>query len=358
MSTVSRDIFENAPSRERNLSSDNNAGICPEVLEILLECNLEHAPGYGDDAWTKRACDMVRDLFEADCEVFFVFNGTAANSLALATFCKPYHGILCHDFAHALTDECGAPEFFSGGAKVIPLSGEYGRVSAEVIKEVASMRNDLHFPKIRAVTLTQATELGTVYSKDDLDEIGEVCRSLELKLHLDGARFANAIATLDVSPSELIKETGIDALSFGSTKNGTSIGDAVIFFDKKAAFEFEYRCKQAGQLASKMRYLTAPWVALLQDDLWVRNARHANHMAARLHEKLIDIPQVSILSLREANSVFVQLSETLKQALYLKGWRFYALLGKDGYRLMCSWDTSPEDVDEFATDLLEALADE
>ncbi len=355
---MSRDIFDDAPARERNFASDNNAGICPEVAEILAECNHGHAPGYGDDVWTQRACDKIRELLETDCEVFFVFNGTAANSLILATFCQPYHGILCHDLAHTQTDECGAPEFYTGGSKVIPLAGVEGRLSAECIEEAASMRDDLHFPKVRMVSLTQATELGTVYAPNDLRSIGEACRRRDLKLHLDGARLANAVATLEISPGQLIREAGADALSFGATKNGAAVGDAVVFFDKEAAREFEYRCKQAGQLASKMRYLAAPWVSLLENELWLRNARHANLMAEKLHGQLTGIPQVRTLAPREANSVFVKLSEASRQALYAKGWRFYVLLGKDGYRLMCSWDTNDEDVDEFVADLTEALGAE
>ena len=351
MSSADRDIFDTSPTRPRNLASDNNAGICPEVLEVLKECNHGHAPGYGDGVWTERACNLMRELFEVDCEVFFAFNGTAANSLALSTFCKPYNGILCHDLSHVETDECGGPEFFTGGSKVIPIAGDNGRLLPEPIVEAATRRNDLHFPKVAALTLTQATELGTVYGMDDLREIGQTCRELGLKFHMDGARFANAVATSEVLPAQVIREAKVDALSFGSTKNGAAVGDALIFFNKEDARDFEYRCKQAGQLASKMRFLSAPWTALLTDDLWLRNARHANLMAAKLHEKLSAQEGVEILATREANSVFLRLSDDCREFLYGKGWRFYALLGKDGYRLMCSWDTTEEEIDAFAEDL-------
>ncbi len=353
---MTRDIFSDEPTRQRNFASDNNSGICPEVTAILEEANHGHAPGYGDDAWTKRAAEMIRDLFEVECEVFFVFNGTAANSLALASICSSYHAILCHQLSHVETDECGAPEFFGGGTKVIGLEGEAGRLSADHLEQAATRRDDVHFPKVRAVSLTQATELGTVYGLDDLRAVGEVCKRNDLKLHLDGARFANAVAHLGVSPKNMIHDAGIDVLCLGGTKNGSMVGDAVVFFDCSLASEFKYRRKQAGQLASKMRYLAAPWVALLENDLWLRNARHANSIAESLHREMEECPQVKILFPRQANSVFVDIPEAAQKALRAKGWLFYVFLGKTGCRLMCSWDLTVGDVKEFAADLREALA--
>ena len=352
---MTRDIFGETLVRERNFASDNNAGSCPEVEAILEEANHGHAPGYGDDAWTKRATDIIRELFDMECEVFFVFNGTAANSLALATLCRSYHGILCHDTSHVETDECGAPEFFGGGTKVIPVSGEEGRLSAEAIEEAALRRDDVHFSKVQAISLTQATELGTVYEMDDLATIGEAATRHDLRIHLDGARFANAVAHLEVSPKELIQASSADVLSFGSTKNGSPVGDAVVFFDRELAHEFEFRRKQAGQLASKMRYLAAPWVALMENDLWLRNARHANFMAQRLREEIEQNSQVKTLFPRQANSVFVDIPEKAQAALRAKGWLFYVFLGKTGCRLMCSWDLTEGDVAAFAADLRDAL---
>jgi len=353
---MTRDIFGDSSIRERNFASDNNSGSCPEVLSILEECNHRHAPGYGDDEWTKRAEDKVRDLFEADCSVFFVFNGTAANSLALATMCRSYHAILCHRMSHVQTDECGAPEFFGGGTKVIGLEGKACRLTAEIIEEAATRREDVHFPKVRALSITQATEVGTVYGLDELREISEACSRHDLKIHLDGARLANALAQLEVSPKELIAASGADALSFGSTKNGSPMGDAVVIFDEELAREFTFRRKQAGQLASKMRYLAAPWVALLEDDLWMSNARQANSIAEQLKAKLSAIPEVKVLFPREANSVFVDIPEKAQTALRAKGWLFYVFIGKTGCRLMCSWDLVSQDVEDFVTDLREALA--
>jgi threonine aldolase len=355
---MTRDIFGDVPSRERNFASDNNSGACPEVTSILEEANHGHAPGYGDDDWTKRATDKVRELFEVDCEVFFVFNGTAANSLALASMCRSYHAILCHGLSHVQTDECGAPEFFGGGTKVIALEGEEGRLSADALEDAAVCRDDVHFPKVRAISLTQATELGTIYGVDDFLAVKEVCKRNKLKLHLDGARFANAVAQLEVSPRELIDASGAHALSFGATKNGSPVGDAVVFFDRDLAHEFAYRRKQAGQLASKMRYLAAPWVALLENDLWLRNASHANAIAEKLRRKMEECPQVKVLFPRQANSVFVDIPENTQKALREKGWLFYVFLGKTGCRLMCSWDVTDQDIEDFTGDLLEALGTE
>ncbi|MFP6900265.1 MAG: low specificity L-threonine aldolase [Opitutales bacterium] len=355
---MTRDIFGDFPVRERNFASDNNSGMCPEVAAIMEEANHGHAPGYGDDSWTKRAAERIRDLFEIECEVFFVFNGTAANSLALASMCRSYHAILCHGTSHMETDECGASEFFGGGTKVIALEGDEGRLSADVLEEAATNRVDVHFPKVRAISLTQATELGTVYGLDDFRSIKEVCSRNDLKLHLDGARFANAIAHLEIPPKEVIEASGAATLSFGATKNGSPVGDAVVFFDRELAREFEYRRKQAGQLASKMRYLAAPWVTLLENDLWLRNARHANAIADCLRRKMEECPQVNVLFPRQANSVFVDIPENAQKALREKGWLFYVFFGKTGCRLMCSWDLNEGDVEEFAADLGEALGAE
>ena len=355
---MTRDIFGDFPARERNFASDNNSGTCPEVVSILNEANHGHAPGYGDDDWTKRASAKLRDLFETDCSIFFVFNGTAANSLALASMCRSYHAVLCHRMSHVETDECGAPEFFGGGTKGIGLEGEACLLSADAVEEAAARRVDVHFPKVRALSLTQATEVGTVYDLDALGAIGEVCKRNGLSLHLDGARLANAVAHLEVSPKELIDASGADALSFGTTKNGSPGGDAVVIFDKDLAGEFAYRRKQAGQLASKMRYLAAPWLALLKDDLWLRNARHANAIAERLRVKLSEIPEVRVLFPREANSVFADIPEKAQAALRAKGWLFYVFIGKTGCRLMCSWDLTEQDVEDFVADLHEALGRE
>lgn len=337
-------------------ASDNVSGICPEAWEALNEANHGCEPSYGDDRWTERASDLLREVFETECEVFFVFNGTAANSLALASCCQSYHSILCHELAHVETDECGAPEFFSNGTKVLLLPGANGQIDPAGITHAVNRRTDIHFPKPRAVSVTQATEVGTVYSPDALGRIADVAATHDLTLHMDGARFANAVASLNVTPKEITWKAGVDVLCFGGSKNGLPLGEAVVFFDRELAVEFEYRCKQAGQLASKMRFLSAPWVGMLKDNAWLQHAGHANAMAALLETRLATLPEVETLFPRQANSVFVKIPAASVEILRSKGWRFYTFIGAGGSRLMCSWETSPDDVESFVADLRAALA--
>ncbi|MCI0744909.1 MAG: low specificity L-threonine aldolase [Verrucomicrobia subdivision 3 bacterium] len=348
---MSRVLTVQAPAGRRQFGSDNYAGICPEAWSALKKANEGHARGYGDDEWTAQAADLLRELFETKCEVFFVFNGTAANSLALASMCQSYHSILCHENAHVENDECGAPEFFSNGTKVLLLSGENGKITPGAIERTVLKRTDIHYPKPRVVSVTQATELGTVYSVIELKAIWGMCKRFGLRLHMDGARFANAVASLGCAPREITWEAGLDVLSLGGTKNGTAVGDAVIFFNRELASEFDYRCKQAGQLASKMRFLSAPWVGMLQDGAWLRHARHANAMAAYLENAIRKLPEVRIMFPRQANAVFVELPPPVIHGLWDRGWMFYNFIGEGGCRLMCAWDTIEEDVDAFVGDL-------
>ncbi|MGI9408133.1 MAG: threonine aldolase family protein [Hyphomicrobiaceae bacterium] len=338
----------------QHFASDNYAGICPEALSTLLEANSAgHAPGYGDDEWTAKACDSIRDLFETNCEVFFVFNGTAANSLALASLCQSYHSVICHQIAHVETDECGAPEFFSGGSKILVGQSDNGKLTPDIINEMVTRRTDLHYPKPKVVSITQSTELGTVYTGDEVRAISAMAKRHDLKVQMDGARIANAVASLDVHPAEITWRAGVDVLCFGGTKNGLPAGEAVVFFKKEAAEDFEFRLKQAGQLASKMRLVSAPWLGLLTDDTWLKNARHANAMAARLHEGLRDVPGISIMFEQQVNVVFAEMPKAMQAGLRDRGWNFYTFIGEGGCRLMCAWDTLPETVDAFVADIRE-----
>ena len=340
----------------QQFASDNYSGICPEVWAAMAEANRGHERAYGEDSWTARAADRFRQLFETDCEVFFAFNGTAANSLALASLCQSYHSVICSETAHVETDECGAPEFFSNGSKLLTARTLDGKLTPQTIREVALKRQDIHYPKPRVVTLTQATEVGTVYRPEEVAAISQVCKELKLNLHMDGARFSNACAFLGCSPAELTWKAGVDVLCFGGTKNGMAVGEAILFFNKDLAEDFDYRCKQAGQLASKMRYLSAPWVGLLQDDAWLRYANHANRCARLLAELVADVPGVSLMFPVEANGVFLQLSETAIERLRAWGWRFYTFIGAGGARFMCSWDTEEARVRELAADIRKAMA--
>ena len=344
------------PLTRRQFASDNYAGMCPEALAAFQESNQGHARGYGDDPWTARASDLVREVFETDCEVFFVFNGTAANSLSVASLCQSYHSIICHELAHIETDECGAPEFFSNGTKILISPGANGKLSPIAVEKLATKRGDIHFPKPRVLSITQCTEVGTVYSVDEIAALTETGRKLGLKVHMDGARFANAIASMGKSPAEVTWKAGVDVLCFGGTKNGSHVGDAVVFFRKDLAEEFAYRCKQAGQLASKMRFMSAPWVGLLQNGVWLKHARQANNMAALMEAELMKMPQLKILFPRQANSVFVELPPEAVQSLYALGWVFYSFIGSGGCRLMCAWDTQPEDIHAFTSDLRSVLS--
>lgn len=340
---------------QRQFASDNYSGICPEARDALDEANHGHTPSYGDDDWTQGAADALREVFETDCDVFFVFNGTAANSLALAACCQSYHSIICHDLAHVETDECGAPEFFSNGTKVLTIPGELGKLTPESIERVVLKRSDIHFPKPRAVSLTNATEVGTVYSPDEVAAIGSSAKRHGLKVHMDGARFANSVASLGVSPKEITWQAGVDVLCFGGTKNGMAVGEAVIFFNRGMAHEFEYRCKQAGQLASKMRFLSAPWLHMLRDGAWLRHATQANRMAELLESRLRGMQGVSLVFPRQANAVFVGLPAETIAGLRAGGWSFYTFIGAGGCRFMCSWDTRPEDVEALAAAIREGL---
>lgn len=343
------------PPNPHQFASDNYSGICPEALDYLHQANLSDAPAYGNDPWTTRAADQFRDLFETDCEVFFVFNGTAANSLSLAALCQSYHSVICHETAHIETDECGGPEFFSNGSKLLLAGGDNGQLQPDQVEALITKRQDIHYPKPKVLSITQATELGTVYSTDQLLALRELADRHRLKLHMDGARFANACVSLGKTPAELSWKVGVDVLCFCGTKNGMAIGEAIVFFDRALAEDFAYRCKQAGQLASKMRFISAPWLGLLETGAWSKNAAHANAMAAYLEKQLLALPGVSLMFPRQANGVFVQLPRPAMEHLRACGWLFYTFIGVGGLRLMCSWNTPQSAIDELIRDLRTAL---
>ena len=343
--------------RDRHFASDNYSGICPEAWAAMAEANHGHEISYGDDLWTQRATDRIREIFEKDCEVFFVFNGTSANSLSLASLCQSYNSVLCHELAHVETSECGAPEFFANGSKILLLKGAEGKVNPAEVEPAVMKRTDIHYPKPRALTLTQATEVGTVYSVSEVQKLSEVARRYKLHLHMDGARFANAVAALGVAPADLTWRAGVDVLCFGGSKNGIALGEAVVFFDKELSRDFDYRCKQGGQLASKMRFLSAPWLGMLKDGAWLRHAGHSNKMAARLGSGLEQVPSVQISHPVQSNSVFAKFPRAVEEKLHTRGWHFYTgVITPDESRLMCSWDTTPVDVDDFIKDVKELAA--
>jgi threonine aldolase len=341
-------------NRHQQFTSDNQSGICPEAWEGLVAANREgHTPSYGNDAWTQRAAD--RTTFETDdCEVFFCFTGTAANALTIAHLCQSYHSVICHELAHVETDECGAPEFFSNGAKLLLSGGAAAKLTPAGVQAVIDKRTDIHYPPPRVLSITQATELGTVYTPAHVRSLTNVAKAHGLRVHMDGARFSNAVASLGATPAEITWKSGVDALCFGGTKNGLPGGEAVLFFNRELARDFDYRCKQAGQLASKMRFLTAPWVHMLETGAWLRHARHANAMAQLLAQRLHDFPMIEITSPVDANSIFARIPEAYSAALRSAGWTFYTFIGTSA-RLMMSWDTTPADIDRFCADLSQAI---
>ncbi len=325
---------------------------------MLEQANQGFVSSYGTDEWTERACNRLRALFEKpDAEIFFVFNGTAANSLVLASLCQSYHSVICHELSHVETDECGAPEFFSNGTKILTGQGADAKLTPDEVERLILKRTDVHYPKPRVVSLTQATECGTIYTPDEIRAITDVARRHGLSTQMDGARFANAFASLELNGKVSVADTtwraGVDVLCFGGTKNGMNTTEAVIFFHPALAREFEYRCKQAGQLSSKMRFQSAQWVGVLETDAWLKYARHANAMAQRLARGIASAPGVRLAREPQANGVFVYFPESVAAGLHERGWHFYNFIGNQGHRLMCSWATPVEEVDAFVRDVHE-----
>jgi threonine aldolase len=328
----------------RHFASDNYSGACPEVMAAIQQANVAHTPAYGGDPWTERAADLIRQLFETDCEVFFVFNGTSANSLSLASLCESYSRVICYSHSHLVCDECGAPGFFTNGLTLQGVAAPDGKLTPAMVEKAVATRTDIHHNKATALSITQATELGTVYT---LDEIKALSRT-GLRFHMDGARIANAIASLNCRPRDMV--AGLDVLSLGGTKNGMIAAEAVVFFNKDLAKDFEYRRKQAGQLSSKMRFIAAQWIGALETGAWLRYAKHANAMAERLEKGVR--PLAKILYPRQANAVFAALPPKTCDRLWQQGWKFYNDVGPDGAaRLMCSWDTTEADVDAFVKEI-------
>jgi threonine aldolase len=339
-------------------ASDNTAGICPEAWNALALANVGYAPSYGEDRWTARASELIRALFECpQAQVFFVFNGTAANSLSLAALCRSYHAVICHEQSHVYTDECGAPEFFSGGAKLLPVPGPGAKLSPAAVLRALDRRDDVHASKPRAISISQSTEWGSIYRPEEIAALGAMAREYRLALHMDGARFANALAASRTIPgaraasaADLTWRAGVDVLSLGGTKCGLNTTEAVVLFKPELAVEFDYRGKQGAQLASKMRLQTSQWVGVLESGAWQRHAAHANASARQLAARLERELGLAPLRAVEANAVFVELDPSVADSMAAAGWHFHRM-GEAGYRLMCSWATRSEDIERFVGDL-------
>ena len=333
-----------------NFASDNTAGISPEILKALADANDGAVGSYGADPVTARLEAKLAELFEHEVAVFPVATGTAANSLALAAVTPPWGAVLCHDEAHIACDEANAPEFYTGGAKLVPLPGADGKLTAAAL--AARLPGDLgnvHHAQPAALSLTQATECGTVYRPDEIAGIAALAHRHGLAVHMDGARFANALVHLDVSPAELTWRAGVDVLSFGATKNGALGAEAIVFFDPARARDLPFRRKRAGHLFSKMRFLSAQLDAYVTDDLWRRNARHANEAAARLAEGLARLPGARLRHPVEANELFVELPEPVIAGLLAAGFQFHRWQDPTSrcIRLVTAWNTAAADVGAF-----------
>ncbi len=332
-----------------NFGSDNVAGIAPEILAAIAAANVGTAPSYGDDAITRRLAAAVAALFEHEVSVFPVATGTAANALALATLTPVWGAIYCHEASHVQTDECGAPEFFAGGAKLVALPGADAKLTPAAIEAALTERGVVHHVQPAAISISQTTEAGTLYRPAEIVALAALARRHGLALHMDGARFANAVAALGCSPAELTWRAGVDVLSLGATKNGALAAEAVVFFDAAKAEGFAYRRKRGGHLVSKMRFLSAQLEAYFADGLWLRHAAHANRMAALLAAGLAALPGARLRHPAEANEVFVELPERTIVALGAAGFGFYRWGGAGSacLRLVTAFDTRQSDVEAF-----------
>ncbi len=305
--------------------SDNTAGICPEILEKLAIVNQDTADAYGGDSITAYVKEQFNLLFEKQVEVHFMATGTATNCLALASLTPPYGAIFCHEHAHIITDETNAPELFTGGAKLMGLPGNNGKICPEAfsqeIHNLAAMRPHNAMPA--ALSLTQSTEAGTVYTIEELKILTSIAKQHNLYVHMDGARFANAVVALDESPADITWRLGVDILSFGGTKNGAFAAEAAVFFNEHLAKNMDYQQKRFGQLMSKMRFFSCQFEALFENNLWLKNATHANKMAKLLSKKLLNFPEVELIYPVDANEIFVKMPSALAQKLRDQGFEFY-----------------------------------
>jgi len=330
-------------------ASDNTSGICPEAWQALSEANEGCQPSYGDDPITQQACEAFRGFFDTECDVYFVFNGTAANSLALASLCASYNSIITAEESHCEKDECGAPEFFTHGAKLLLARSPGGKLDPTDVERLITHRTDIHFPRPRAISLSNSTELGTIYRPAEIQIITALAKRHGLAVQMDGARFFNALASQDCAPADLTWRAGLDVLCCGGTKLGMATTEAVVFFNRQLGEDFAYRCKQAGQLCSKMRFISAQWLRMLSNEVWRKHAANGNRLAQRLADKFSALPGVEILYPVEANAVFAKLPDKMKDGLKVRGWKFFSFIG-GGSRFMCSWRTTEHDVDAVVAD--------
>jgi threonine aldolase len=327
-------------------ASDNYSGIHPAILEAIRDANAGHVPPYGSDIYTEKAVEAFKAQFGQNIDVYFVFNGTGANVLSLDSFLQPYQAAICAETAHIYVDECGAPERYTG-CKLLPVKTPDGKLTPAFIEEQLGGLGDQHHVQAKVISISQTTELATLYKPQELKILTQFAHEYGLLVHMDGARLTNAAAALNVSLGEITTDVGIDVLSFGGTKCGMMCGEAVVFFDPSKARSFKYTRKQGMQLASKMRFIAAQFSALLANNLWLENATHANHMATLLGAALEKIPAVQLTQKVEANGVFAiippQIVERLRESYFFYTWNEKT----SEVRLMTSFDTTKADIDGF-----------
>jgi threonine aldolase len=332
-----------------SFASDNVSCACPEVMDAVVSANSGIADSYGQDAYSITLETTLSDVFETAVKVFPVVTGTAANALALSALTPSYGKVFCHEMSHINTDECAAPEFFTGGAKLIPISGHDGKITPESLTSAIRGTGNVHSAQPATLSFAQSCEVGTVYQLDEIAAVSETAREHGLSVHMDGARFANALVALDASPAEMTWKSGINVLSFGGTKNGCLAAEAVVFFKPDMVKSFPYLHKRSGQLMSKMRFVSAQLEAYVSNDVWLRNARHANAMAARLSEGLAAIPNIELEFPTQSNEIFARLGRAIIEQLYEEGFRVTEgeLDGIAPPRFVTAWDSTSDDVDRL-----------
>lgn len=339
----------------KSFASDNYAGIHPKVLKAIQEANQGHAKAYGSDSYTEQAIEAFKEQLGSDIEVFFVATGTAANVLSLSTLIKPYHSIICAESAHINVDECGAPENYSG-SKLMAIPTKEGKLTIEAIKNQLVYKGDQHKVQPKVISISQATEFGTIYTPEEIKKISAFAQANNMYLHMDGARLSNAAARLNSDMATLTRDVGVDVLCFGGTKDGMMLGEAVIFFNRELANDFQYIRKQGMQLVSKMRFISAQFIALLEDNLWLKNAQHANAMAQLLAAELVTLPQIKLRQPIEANALFAIVDPKIIPLLQEKYYFYVWDEALSEVRWMMSWDTTPEDIQEFVAFIKQVIA--
>lgn len=341
--------------KNKSFASDNNSGVHPDILQSIIEANKGDAVGYSDDKYTKKAIKKFKEIFGEDTDVYFVFTGTGANIIGLKSITNTFNSIICAETAHINVDECGAPEIFTG-CKLLPIPTKDGKINVEKIKCHIHDIGFEHHSQPKVVSITNTTELGTLYSCEEIKKISNYVHANNMYLHMDGARISNASASLKKGLKEITKDAGVDVLSFGGTKNGMMYGEAVLFFNKKLSENTKYFRKQSSQLCSKMRFISAQFIKFFENDLWLKNATHSNKMAKLLEEKLKDIPEITITQKVESNSVFAIVPQKYIKKLQEKYFFYIWDENKSEVRWMTSYDTEEKDIDNFVSAIKNIIA--